>query len=204
MSGRDAWIALMRHYPTAWNDRNLIQGRQNVPLTPASTAALRSLQLPARIAAAERCLASPLARAVETASLLWPGHIETDPRLIETDWGAWEGKRLADLRAADPEGMKAAEARGLDLSPPGGERPRAVMGRLSGLLAELGAARATAFVVTHKGVLRAALALASGWDMTQKAPVRLERGTVHLFRLEADGAISLVEANIPLEPRQPA
>lgn len=196
------WIALMRHYPTAWNASGLIQGRQNVPLLRESKAALGRLRLPTRIAAAERCLSSPLARAVETASQLWSGHIETDPRLIETDWGAWEGKRLSDLRAADPEGMAAAEARGLELAPPGGERPREVMARLSDLLAELGAARTSAFVVTHKGVLRAALALATGWDMTHKPPIRLDSAALHLFSLDAQGAIALVEANIPLEPRQ--
>jgi len=68
--------------------------------------------------------------------------------------------------------MAANEARGLDFRPDGGESPRKVRARLESLLADL-AAGPDAILVTHKGVIRAAVSLATGWDMTAKPPLRL-------------------------------
>ena len=56
--------------------------------------------------------------------------------------------------------------------------------------------------VSHKGVIRAALALATGWDMTGKPPVRLDWGAAHLFLLDGSGHWALERANIPLEPTE--
>jgi probable phosphoglycerate mutase len=94
--------------------------------------------------------------------------------------------------------MGAIEARGLDLTPAGGESPRAVQARLLLLLARLAAAGRPTGAVTHKGVLRALLALATGWDMRGDPPVKLRPATLHLFELAADGTPRLVRANLAL------
>ena len=52
--------------------------------------------------------------------------------------------------------------------------------------------------VTHKGVLRAVLAAATGWDMMGKPPVRLQSGALHRFAVDPDGRVSIVECNVPL------
>ena len=39
--------------------------------------------------------------------------------------------------------------------------------------------------VTHRGVIRAILAEATGWDMRGKPPARLDWDAVHLFMLDA-------------------
>ena len=52
--------------------------------------------------------------------------------------------------------------------------------------------------VTHKGVLRAVLAAATGWDMTGKPPIRLQNGALHRFAVDARGRISVLECNVPL------
>jgi probable phosphoglycerate mutase len=52
--------------------------------------------------------------------------------------------------------------------------------------------------VTHKGVLRAVLAAATGWDMMGKPPVRMQNGTLHRFAVDTGGRISIVESNVPL------
>ena len=51
---------------------------------------------------------------------------------------------------------------------------------------------------THKGVIRALLALASGWDMTGKPPARLDWTRVHVFLLAADGSPAVGDLNLPL------
>jgi len=190
-------LALLRHGPTAWNAERRMQGRADVPLSPAGIEAVRRRRVPAELAGF-RWLTSPLARARQTAGLLGVS-AEPEPALIEMDYGAWEGLTLAAARAGDP-GAAANEARGLDFTPPDGESPRMVQARLAGLAERLLEAGDDTAAVTHKGVIRAALALATGWDMTGKPPLRLDWAAAHLFLLDAAGHWSLVRADIPLEP----
>jgi probable phosphoglycerate mutase len=123
---------------------------------------------------------------------------ETEPRLIEMEWGRWEGRTVAELRADPGEEMTAQEARGLDLQPPGGESPSAVQRRLAPLLAEIAATGRPTGAITHKGVIRAVLALATGWAMIDPEPAKLDWAAVHLFQLGPDGAPSVVRLNQPL------
>jgi probable phosphoglycerate mutase len=53
--------------------------------------------------------------------------------------------------------------------------------------------------VTHKGVIRAVLALATGWDMRDKPPHRLDWSAAHLFRLDASGEPRIARLNVALE-----
>ena len=176
-----------------------MQGRHDEPLSPAGRALVQGWRLPAETAA-WRCITSPLARARETAALLGFPAAVSDPRLIEMDWGAWEGQSLAALRAADPAAMAQQEAKGLDLLPPGGESPRHVQARLRPWLQEMGAQNSSAVVVCHKGVLRALFCLASGWDMRGKAPQRLTFDTAHLYEVDRGGQPQVLDLRVPLVP----
>ena len=54
--------------------------------------------------------------------------------------------------------------------------------------------------ITHKGVIKATLGLACGWNLTGKSPVRLDWSCVHRFRFDPEsGEFVLVEANLRLE-----
>jgi probable phosphoglycerate mutase len=181
---------MIRHGATPWNEAGRLQGRADVGLSPCGRAAVLSWRLPAAWNGA-RWLSSPLSRARDTAALLTATPIGIDERLIEMHWGAWEGRRLADLRAEDPAGMAAAEARGLDLRPPGGESPREVARRMRGVAAALAGEGGPVVAVTHKGVVRAALALATGWAMLDKPPVRLGPAQALALLCHADGRVEL-------------
>src|SRR3546814_16815565 len=78
--------------------------------------------------------------------------------------------------------MAANEARGLDFRPPGGESPRDVQDRLRPLLAELADAGEDVVAVSHKGVLRALYALASGWDLRGKPATKLAAACAPAFQ----------------------
>ncbi len=177
-------------------------GRADPPLSAAGRTALAAWRLPAAFATAP-ILASPLRRARETAAAFGPATVE--PRLIEMDWGAWEGHRLADLRQSDPAAVAAIEAMGLDLEPPGGERPRDVAHRLAALFTELAgtelAGGARYVLVTHKGVQRAALALATGWDYRTTSPLRLGAGDALRIDLDPQGRPAPTVAAVPLQDR---
>jgi probable phosphoglycerate mutase len=188
-------LLAIRHGPTEWNAAGRIQGRTDLGLSADARQRLRGCRLPPGWSDAT-CLSSPLRRAMETAALLGFAPAP-DPRLIEMAWGEWEGRRLADLRAGLGAAMAENEARGLDFRPPGGESPREVQERLRPLLQSLSG---PTIAVTHKGVLRALYALATGWTMADKPPDKLRDRRAHLFSIASDGAIRVVELNISLEP----
>jgi probable phosphoglycerate mutase len=181
-------ILLIRHGRTDWNEQGRLQGRADIPLSPCGRAQVIRWQLPGGWADA-RWLSSPLRRATETAALLTSRPVEIEPRLVEMDWGAWEGRTLAELRAEAPEAMAANEARGLDFRPPGGESPREVRDRLESLMADL---TGHVICVTHKGVIRAALSLATSWDMRSKPRLRLADKAALIVERDESGQLELV------------
>ncbi len=192
-------LALLRHAPTGWNETGRVQGSSDIALSEAGRAAVRGWILPSPIDRWRR-IASPLARARETAALLKPEHeAAIEPRLTEMDWGEWEGRTLADLRQELGDEMIRREVAGLDFRAPGGESPREVQARVRPWLAELAAGGEDTLAITHKGVVRAIYALATGWDMTAREPDRFHYPALHVFRVGRDGTIVLKRFNIPLD-----
>jgi len=192
-------LALIRHAPTAWNREGRMQGRTDVPLLDESRADLMRRAVPEPYAIF-RALASPLRRCLDTASLLRLV-VTPDPRLVEMDWGDYQGRTLKELRARHGFDLAENEARGLDFKPPHGESPRDVQARVAPLLTEIAAAGRPTLAVTHRGVIRAIYARAIGWAMTGEAPQELDVYAVHVFRLAEDGTPALERLNVPLELR---
>lgn len=168
-------VALLRHAETAWSREGRIQGRSDQPLLDNLF-----LQVPKALRGM-RIVTSPLKRCVQTAALLGAPDAPREPRLIEMDWGDWQGHTLPDLRKRLGEEMRDNEARGLDFRPPNGESPREVLVRVHAWLREVAT---PTLAITHRGVIRAVLALATGWDMRGKPPAKLDWSAVHLFVLE--------------------
>ena len=192
-------IVALRHAPTAWNRDKRLQGRTDVALDEEGVAVAARWRIEPDWAD-YRVLSSPLQRARMTAAILFPdAEVGVDRRLIEMDFGAWEGKSLAELRA-DPAGDAAArEAMGLDFKAPDGESPREVQARILPLLARLAELERPTVLVTHKAVMRALYALASGWTMIGKPPTKLRPNCAQLFRLSAGGAAAVERLNVSLE-----
>lgn len=192
-------LLCLRHWPTAWNLEKRLQGRRDLPLDTHAISELHGLQVPPPWNGIP-WYCSPLRRARETAHHLGLDATPVDA-LIEMDWGRWEGARVLDLRNEDPSGMATAEARGLDLHPPGGETPRQVQKRVTTWAETLHQGGTTgAGALCHKGVIRALLAAACDWDMLGKAPVRLDYRRLQHFRWDGN-RWRLIEANLPLVSR---
>ena len=199
-------LALLRHGPTAWNRSRRIQGLTDEPLDEAGRAHLGSWRLPESWIASA-WITSPLRRCRETAAILAASHrhegpIDVEPRLIEMSHGEWEGERLVDLRARLGERMTALEDRGLDYRAPGGESPREVQQRLRPWLQEIAAADSDRLAITHRGIIRALHAMAVGWDMTGKPPVKLRDDCLQLFAIARDGQPRVEQLNVPLTASQ--
>ncbi|MCH8181759.1 MAG: histidine phosphatase family protein [Proteobacteria bacterium] len=195
-------VALIRHGPTAWNEQRRTQGHRDIPLSEKGRAEVSRWRVP-KMLEGVRVVASPLSRATETALLLFGRAPEIEPRLIEMNWSAWEGRTLAELRVEHGSAFTANEARGLDFRPAGGESPREVRHRIAPWLAEVARAGEPVAAVTHLGVIRALTSLALDWDMTGEPPCTFERSAAHLFTLDADGHPSVKELNLPLSAASP-
>jgi probable phosphoglycerate mutase len=152
------------------------------------------LRLPRNFPCA-RAFVSPLQRARQTAALLGIENPLIDARLAEHDWGAWEGLTRDEILARD--GPDALSHAGLDLHPPGGESTRDFVARVAAFLREAVAGEGDAVCVTHRGVLRAAYAVATGWDMATPMPEGLDLSKM----LVLDGALAIAALNVPLEAR---
>jgi probable phosphoglycerate mutase len=194
-------LFLLRHGPTDWTAARRLQGRSDIPLSAGGRRLVETWQLPDRAVQGE-WVSSPLARATETAEILRRRHhpaedLRVEPRLAEMSFGEWEGQTLTELRSIHGPVMAEWEGRGLDFRALGGESPRDVQDCLRPWLEELTIENKDVLAITHKGVMRALYALASGWDMRAKPPHRLADNAIHEFELDRTG-LRIATLNIPL------
>lgn len=192
-------FAVLRHAPTAWNASRRLQGMTDIPLSADGEAMVRRWRLPAPACDWKR-ISSPLQRARHTAELLGPpAPVAVEARLREMSFGVWEGRTIAELRETVGASFLDAERRGLDFQPPDGESPRATMTRLSQWTSEVAAAGEPVVAITHKAAMRALLALATGWDMTDRPPVELDWQKLHYFVAHHGGGVTVDELNVALD-----
>ncbi len=149
-------------------------GRLDVPADPAAAcaAALRA-DLPPGLP----LWSSPLQRCRELAAALHPAPA-FDERLREMDFGAWEGRRWADIPRAELDAW-AADIAGY--APPGGESPARLQQRVLAFVATLTVAEAV--LVTHAGVIRSLYAHVHGRPLADCLDVRPAYGSRTTLRL---------------------
>lgn len=194
-------ISFIRHAPTTWNEAGKIQGHTDTPLSEKGRAQLQTWTPPPQLVGSE-WVCSPLQRCRDTAQHLAGDTVATEPLLKEMDWGDWQGETLPGLRERLGEEMTRREEMGWDFRPPNGESPRDVANRLKAFLAKVVERDKPTVVVTHKGVIRAAFALATGWDFMGKAPFKMKREGVQIFWLSPDGSLEIREANASMLAEQ--
>ncbi|CAA9474287.1 MAG: hypothetical protein AVDCRST_MAG67-257 [uncultured Solirubrobacteraceae bacterium] len=100
-------------------------------------------------------LCGPALRARETASAAGLD-ATVDQALGECDFGTWGGRSLQDVHAAEPDAVSAWMT-DPDACPHGGETLAALLARVAGWMDGQAAADGRAIVVTHGGVIRAAV-----------------------------------------------
>ncbi len=97
-------LNVARHGETAWSRSGQHTGRTDLPLTGAGEDQARRLgaRLSGRVFA--KVLTSPLERAVRTCDLAGYGAVaEVDEGLLEWNYGAYEGRRRAEILAERPD-----------------------------------------------------------------------------------------------------
>ena len=152
-------IYIIRHGQTELNSRHVLQGRTDAPLNAvgvaqAKDASRRLRQLGIRF---DRVFSSPLLRAIQTAEIVAPGvPIQTDPRLIEMEYGPYEGM---DLKSPSPEVVAFFSDFIHHPAPQGMEPLSDVVARAGAFMRTLRAASGDILISTHaiamKGILEA-------------------------------------------------
>ncbi|MBS0559235.1 MAG: histidine phosphatase family protein [Proteobacteria bacterium] len=156
-------IVLIRHPPLAVAP-GICYGRRDLALADPASAASVAQEARRRLGArAARVWTSPLLRCRAVADALGPNAV--DARLIELDFGAWDGmawdaipRAALDAWAADPLGF----------APPGGESGGALIARVAAFRAAL--PDGDHAVVAHGGPLKVLEALLRGRPVDLLAP----------------------------------
>jgi probable phosphoglycerate mutase len=188
-------ITFLRHGPTEWNALGRVQGHTDIPLSNEGLAKMRALRPPFP---APRVFASPLLRARQTAKALGLENPVFDARLMEQNWGRWEGLSRADI--LEREGKDAFTRAGLAAAfrPPGGESTEELHLRVADFLRDAARDESDAIAVAHLGVLRAAYTLATGWDMATPMPKDLDVSKALVLALDRHGNATLHALNVEL------
>jgi probable phosphoglycerate mutase len=149
-------IYLLRHGDTEWSPVRRLAGRVDLALTAVGEATARAAG--ARLASVkfDRVWTSPLSRTRRTAELAGFDAAVVDPRLIEMDFGRFEGKTVAEIRVDHPGWTYLADGC------PGGETAADLARRLEPVLAELRGLAGNTLIVGHSVVLRVLTALYVG------------------------------------------
>lgn len=96
-------VYLARHGETAWSLSGQHTGLTDLALTPRGEIAAKALGARLHGIAFDRVFTSPLQRAATTCRLAGFGGVaETDPDLVEWDYGAYEGLKSAEIREKNP------------------------------------------------------------------------------------------------------
>ena len=142
-------LYLIRHGETEWSRARRHTGRTDLPLSPAGEAEARALGQHLRGLEVDRVLSSPLTRATTTAALAGFGdRVELTGALLEFDYGEYEGRTTAEIRASRP---------GWDLfrdGCPGGETVEDAAARARTLLDDLAASGGRVLLLSHGHQLR--------------------------------------------------
>ena len=150
-------IYIIRHGQTELNNAHVLQGRSDHPLNEAG---MRQAQETARELAAlgvafTQVFSSPLQRAVQTAQIVAPNvPIAIDERLIEMDYGPYEG---TDLTALPPEIITFFSDFVRNPAPKGMEQLSDVVSRVGAFVEGVRGIEGNVLVSTHaialKGIL---------------------------------------------------
>ncbi|MGH7397080.1 MAG: histidine phosphatase family protein [Candidatus Rokuibacteriota bacterium] len=162
-------VYLARHGETAWSLSGQHTGLTDIPLTERGEHG--ALLLGARLQRLDfaKVLTSPLQRAARTCELAgFAAVAEVDGDLVEWNYGAYEGRRSAEIRDERPDWDLFRDGC------PGGESPDQVGGRADRVLSRVWAAEGDVLLFSSGHILRV---LTARW-------LRLEPGRGRSFLLD--------------------
>jgi broad specificity phosphatase PhoE len=157
-------IVFARHGQTAPNRDGLVLGRADPELTEEGQR--QAAQLAEALAGepVTAILTSPLLRARQTAEAVAAAcgvAVTVDERLVEIDWGAWEGRPAGSLAVSDVDRWRADDG-----TAPEGESLTSLTGRVESFCLDTLDGEGNIVAVSHVSPIKAAAAWAMGVEGT--------------------------------------
>ncbi len=194
-------IYLLRHGETAYNaDGNKYCGRTDIGLTDKGLSQAHRMSSLLKDVQFDAVFSSPLKRAKDTAAIASgrEGDVVVDNRLIEVDFGQWEGRRPEEFQSedpqswvnwlSDPEDYRAGNT---------GETAKEVIARLDSFYNDLVERYngKTVLVVGHNGVNRFFMAAQLGMPLRNYRKIVQDNSALTLLTLSKEQGISLLKLN---------
>ena len=171
-----AFAYLIRHGQTSWSLSGQHTGLTDLPLTLEGEAAARRLGERLQGHAFALVLTSPLQRAVRTCELAgFGGLVESDPDLVEWNYGRYEGMTTAEIRADNPSWDLFLEGC------PDGESPATIAERADRIVAQIRRANGDVLLFSSGHFLRVLAARWCGLNVTFARHLLLETGTLSVL-----------------------
>jgi probable phosphoglycerate mutase len=168
---------LIRHGETDWTNQGRHNGRTDIPLNARGRA--QALSLRDHLADFDAVFASPLARALETATrCLQTSQITLSDALLEWDYGLHEGRTAIELRHETPGWTPWTHGF------PGGESLADITARAKKFRDEEMRASGRVAVIAHGHILRVLAARVLGLPAEAAAHFALDAGSVSVLGWE--------------------
>jgi alpha-ribazole phosphatase/probable phosphoglycerate mutase len=192
-------IYLIRHGETAWNaDNNRYCGRTDIPLTEKGLKQAETVRQQLAGIKWDGVFSSPLQRAHTTAQIASGTTVVKDDRLIEADFGMWEGKTKEEFLAEnaqlwtnwmnDPASNRAGGT---------GETGAEIVKRVDDFFQSLQKQYSSGnlLVAAHNGVNRLYLSHKLGMPLSNYRRFFMENALPSMFTLEPNGEFVLRHLN---------
>lgn len=194
-------ICLLRHGETAFNaDGNRYCGRTDIALTKKGLEQAERMCALLKNFRFDKIYSSPLQRARTTAGIAsgTPQDVRVDERLIEIDFGNWEGKHSEEFIAEDPEAWNNWMSDPVQYQAGRtGESGEAILQRLNSFYQELMDRYdgQTILVVAHNGVNRLFMASQLGMPLKNYRKIVQENSALTLITLDKVEGFKLLKLN---------
>jgi broad specificity phosphatase PhoE len=177
-------VFLLRHGDTEWTEHELHTGRRDIQLSDAGREQARTAGTLLAGRRFEHVLVSPQSRARETAELAGVGELaELDGDLVEWDYGEYEGKTDAQVRAIDPDWDLFRDGA------VGGESPDEVKARVDRVLERVSELDGVVLLVGHGKTLRALAARWLGCDVALGSGLAMDPAAISILQCELSGPL---------------
>jgi probable phosphoglycerate mutase len=187
-------IAFVRHGQTELNRSGRLQGRLDAALSELGIGQAAALGRGFATEPVVRVYSSPLRRARDTAAAIAREHgleVDVDERLVELDYGEWDGLALADVAPNDWAAWSADPA----FAPPGGERLVDVTARVAAFCSSVGGDPGPVVAVSHVSPIKAAVCNALRVDERVTFRMQLNVASVTRIGIRPDGGTYLSTFN---------
>lgn len=170
-------IYLIRHTTPAI-EKGVVYGQTDIDVTPDFIKEATTIQqnISTKI---EAVYSSPLQRCTKLAHFLFDKTIVEDPRLLEVNFGNWEGLKWNDIEEKE---LNSWMKNFVTTAPPNGESMADMLKRVQSFWTELlKLNHSKVVVITHAGVIRLISSIIMDTDLKDIFDLKIEYGDIFLF-----------------------